>query len=516
MERAASYRQIEIDTRHVDVLDGIRALSIGLIFWFHLWQQSWLMPYWHTPQWLVSLGLPGVISFDFMPRSGFLFVDMMLLISAFCLFLPHARAVFYGEPVPSATQFYKKRLVRIVPPYYLSVLLIFLFVALPSGAYASAREMRVDLLSTLAFTQTFVPGVLLSTKLNGVLWTAAIEMQFYLLFPLLAKCFRKQPVLTYIGMAAVSMAYLHLFALGDTDRLRVTLNQLPGFFGVFANGMLAAYAFVWLTTRTGRKKWIAALSTAVALLCLYWISCMQKAAPSVSPVQVWQASNRHMLSVAFALLVLSSALAARWFRFLLSNRVMAFFAAISYNVYIWHQWLAVQFKQWRIPYWSGEQAPNFTGDKVWQWEYTLAVIGATLLAATLFTYLFERPVARRLLALKGPARCNQPAMQNNSIVTIRKDPTVTEEEKNPDMHYEFTPKGVCSTKITFDLTGDGKLSNVAFTGGCDGNLKAIGKLVEGEDAKQIASTLRGNACDGADTSCADQLARAIEEAVSQK
>ncbi len=507
MERAANYRKIEIDTRHVDVLDGIRALSIGLIFWFHLWQQSWLMPYWHTPQWLISLGLPSVVSFDFLPRSGFLFVDMMLLISAFCLFLPHARALFCGEPVPAAKQFYKKRLVRIVPPYYLSVLLIFSLVALPSGAYASGREMRVDLLSTLTFTQTFVPGVLLSTKLNGVLWTAAIEMQFYLLFPLLASCFRKQPAITYVGMVAVSMAYLHLFALGDPDKLRVTLNQLPGFFGVFANGMLAAYGFVWLSTRTGRKKWIAALSTAVALFCLYWISCMQKVAPAVSPVQIWQASNRYTLSLAFALLVFSSALAARWFRFLLSNRVMAFFAAISYNVYIWHQWLAVQLKQWRIPYWAGEQAPNFTGDKAWQWTYTLVVIGATLLTATLLTHLFERPVARRLLALRRPALFDKRTVQEASAAM---------EERNSGMHHEFIPEGVCSKKITFDLTDDGKLSNVAFIGGCDGNLKTIGKLVEGKDAEQIAAMLKGTSCDGGDTSCADQFARAIEEAASQK
>ena len=52
-----------------------------------------------------------------------------------------------------------------------------------------------------------------------------------------------------------------------------------------------------------------------------------------------------------------------------------------------------------------------------------------------------------------------------------------------------------------------------FVGGCDGNLKAIGKLVEGADAKQIAELLRGNDCGGRGTSCADQLARAIDQAL---
>ena len=57
--------------------------------------------------------------------------------------------------------------------------------------------------------------------------------------------------------------------------------------------------------------------------------------------------------------------------------------------------------------------------------------------------------------------------------------------------------------------------NVSFVGGCDGNLKAIGKLVEGADAKEIASLLRGNDCGGRGTSCADQLARAVEEALAE-
>ena len=80
-------------------------------------------------------------------------------------------------------------------------------------------------------------------------------------------------------------------------------------------------------------------------------------------------------------------------------------------------------------------------------------------------------------------------------------------------HVTFKPKGVCSMQIDFDLDDEKKLHNVAFVGGCNGNLKAIGKLVEGKDAKEIADILRGNDCGGRGTSCADQLAKAIDEAV---
>ncbi|MCR5327976.1 MAG: TIGR03905 family TSCPD domain-containing protein [Saccharofermentans sp.] len=77
-------------------------------------------------------------------------------------------------------------------------------------------------------------------------------------------------------------------------------------------------------------------------------------------------------------------------------------------------------------------------------------------------------------------------------------------------HVSFSPRGVCAMKIDFDIE-DGKLYNVKFIGGCNGNLKAIGKLIEGKDAKEVADVLRGNDCNMKGTSCADQLAKAIDE-----
>ena len=75
--------------------------------------------------------------------------------------------------------------------------------------------------------------------------------------------------------------------------------------------------------------------------------------------------------------------------------------------------------------------------------------------------------------------------------------------------FEYAPQGVCSHKINFDII-DGKLHNVRFTGGCPGNLIAISKLVEGKDAKEVATLLEGNQCGMRGTSCADQLAKAIK------
>ena len=78
---------------------------------------------------------------------------------------------------------------------------------------------------------------------------------------------------------------------------------------------------------------------------------------------------------------------------------------------------------------------------------------------------------------------------------------------------EYSPQGVCSKRITFTLDEENRIHDLAFEGGCNGNLKAIGRLVEGQDAKQIAGILKGNQCGMRGTSCADQLSLAIEKAL---
>ena len=81
--------------------------------------------------------------------------------------------------------------------------------------------------------------------------------------------------------------------------------------------------------------------------------------------------------------------------------------------------------------------------------------------------------------------------------------------------YIYTPKYVCSREIRFGLEG-GRVHNLRFIGGCDGNLKAIGKLLEGREAEEVIRLLKGNDCGGRGTSCADQLACALEEALEQE
>ena len=81
------------------------------------------------------------------------------------------------------------------------------------------------------------------------------------------------------------------------------------------------------------------------------------------------------------------------------------------------------------------------------------------------------------------------------------------------MQYEYKTKGTCSRSILFDIE-DGKVKNVQFIGGCNGNLKGIGALVEGMNVQDVISRVEGIQCGMKSTSCPAQLAQALKEAVN--
>ena len=80
------------------------------------------------------------------------------------------------------------------------------------------------------------------------------------------------------------------------------------------------------------------------------------------------------------------------------------------------------------------------------------------------------------------------------------------------MQYEFKTSGTCSQRILFDIE-DRIVKNVQFLGGCNGNLQGIGRLVEGMDVHEVIRRIEGIHCGSKATSCPDQLARALKEAI---
>ncbi|MBR6407206.1 MAG: TIGR03905 family TSCPD domain-containing protein [Clostridia bacterium] len=82
------------------------------------------------------------------------------------------------------------------------------------------------------------------------------------------------------------------------------------------------------------------------------------------------------------------------------------------------------------------------------------------------------------------------------------------------MDYTYEPKNVCPMQISFHIEDD-VITNISFYGGCNGNLKAISKLVDGWTVDKIEEALKGNTCGRRPTSCADQLAIAVRQAYNE-
>ena len=82
-------------------------------------------------------------------------------------------------------------------------------------------------------------------------------------------------------------------------------------------------------------------------------------------------------------------------------------------------------------------------------------------------------------------------------------------------HIEYKTTGTCAKVIVLDLDDNNIIHNCQFIGGCNGNLKAISKLVEGKSASEISQILKGNTCGPRPTSCADQLSIALLNAINE-
>ncbi len=83
------------------------------------------------------------------------------------------------------------------------------------------------------------------------------------------------------------------------------------------------------------------------------------------------------------------------------------------------------------------------------------------------------------------------------------------------MTYTHRNKGVCSSSVSFDIDDNGIVSNVRFIGGCNGNTQGVARLAEGRHADELIAALRGIRCGMRTTSCPDQLAQGIEEALKK-
>lgn len=365
--------------------DFLRVLAAWAVGAFHIWQQSWYSRP-AAEHWL---------------RAGSVGVDFLVMLSAFCLFLPWANTRQRGEPLPSCrpADFYRRRAARLLPAYYASLLFSLALAVYRSGW---SRALAVDLFTHLTLTQQLFPACYIGTQLNAVSWTLTVFALFYLVFPLLAPLCAKHPLPTLGALCLVQAGYsqwaLHQYGTGEYALL---FNQFPAFCGVLAVGMAAALVFA----RLARGGWtqhflLRAGCTALGAAALVRLNTLMHAQAAAAEYQRFQLVNRMPLVIAAAAVVVGFGLGLTLPA--PARRLLRGLAALTYSFYLWHQMLTVFLKyDLHLPAWQGVTPPNQLGDTVWMQQahalYWTAAIAVTLAAY----YGVEKPIAKRLHGKKG-------------------------------------------------------------------------------------------------------------------
>lgn len=365
-----------VDTARPAAADFLRVLAAGLVGAFHIWQQSWF-----------SLGS------DHWQRAGCVGVDWLVLLSAFCLFLPWANASAQGKPLPAArpAEFYRRRAMRLLPAYYINLLFS---LALAVYRRGWSRALVWDLAAHLTLTQQLFPQSYIGTQLNGVTWTLTVFALFYLVFPLLAPLCAKHPLPTLGALCLVQAGYsqwaLHQYGMGEYALL---FNQFPAFCGVLAVGMAAALVFAELAHGSWTVRFAPRTAcTALGVAAFVWLDRCMRLQAWAAEYQQFQLINRMPLALAAAAMLVCFGLGLTPPRPV--RRALHGLAALSYSFYLWHQMLVVFIKyDLQLPAWQGTAPPNQLGNTAWMQCADRLYWAAAILVSVAMYFLAEKPFA---------------------------------------------------------------------------------------------------------------------------
>jgi peptidoglycan/LPS O-acetylase OafA/YrhL len=335
-------------------------------------------------------------------------VALFFVLSGFLLYRPFAAARLEGRPAPSAARYLRRRLLRIVPAFWLALLVM--------GALGWIAVLDGDWWRYFGFVQ----NLSVATVLGGIrpAWSLCVEMSFYLVLPLwaigAARLLRGRPRVPQIRLEAVALGAVALASLlvralfFDADHGSLWLVTLPAFLDWFAVGMGLALGSVALAGREPgsallRRPWLAWAAAAACFAVVSLVVPLPRGL--VAAHTVWAHLAQHVLYIAVGALVALPGIfgvrpdaepVSRAIARFLGHPVMAWLGLVSYGIFLWHQPLLDQLLLQRLP----ERAPFLPFVTV----LVLTTAGAVAIAAASY-YLVERP----FLALKDPRRREAPA-----------------------------------------------------------------------------------------------------------
>ncbi len=361
-----------------EVLDGFRGLAILLVLVYHTWLFSW-----YTPD-IRAFGI--ALPFDVVARTGYLGVELFFFISAFVLFYPivdrHAR----GVPQANARTFAYRRFLKIAPSYG---------IALAATAW-SARSLHVPVVLPVVLAQhaLSIQNFFTNTfgQVNSVFWSLGVEVQFYLVFPLLAWAFVRRPLATAFAMVVAALAYRYGVAPCCLAIEPVT-RQVPAFLDIFAAGMLSAFGVWHLRARpalAARLRPFAPIVAAAALAELWALLVSANAITyDTNGREQWILLNRTFVALGVGSLVIATAFSANVVRRAIANPVLVYLSLVSYNLYLWHTLVMI----WL---WKHDAIASAThnphDDGRWKFAFIASGWAFSLGISSAITYFVERPL----------------------------------------------------------------------------------------------------------------------------
>ena len=419
----ARLRPLSAATQHTQPLDGLRGVAVLLIVMLHVTHtltrdargRGW-----------TALGLMDAEKVRAVWGFGATGVSLFFVLSGFLLFMPYARRLFSIGQQPSPTSFYRKRALRILPGYWTSLLLIVILIA---PGYIEKQEKWPDVIKHFLLIHNFDPTTF--GTINPVYWSMAIEVQFYLLLPLVAAglvALGRRGRWGWLTTAIVAgllasplYSWLTTLIVWPTQGFTIAGGlSLARYFGSFALGIAASILYIaateakvsWLpAAQAQRLGKIAGLVGATLYLAFILLNVVMRPGDASKPSDALNTINyffrEPIMAICYSGLLLGVILGwPRWAR-ALSGRFLIFIGGVSYSLYLWNEPIT---RKLVVP--LALQMPS-------EGLAILAAIGLTMLVtlplAFIFYTLIERPFIRIRLRQQLPAPAKSEPMREAAV-----------------------------------------------------------------------------------------------------
>jgi peptidoglycan/LPS O-acetylase OafA/YrhL len=357
--RLQRFYPLDNGPQEIHALDGLRAIAALSVLTFHFF---YIRGVYVGNLRTVVLGYNVAYVWQYL-QSG---VDLFFVLSGFLLFLPYARALLDARPLPSTRDFYRRRALRILPAYWVC-LLVLVVVRLPS--YVTKAGIK-DVLIHVALVHNLFP--IFNREIAGPFWTLAVEVQFYLLLPLIAWCIARvtnttgsatRIILSILGMIIIALALREgaAFLVADSVHVHgwraVVLNDVivlvtgaqGRYLEVFALGMLCSVIYVvsvqrgLLSSAVVRMFGLALAGSSLVvsyllaqLVTVRSDTMLGMAYYFMRPSDLEGIVGPILIGLGYALLLLGVLLSGGALAKLLSLAPLRFLGLISYSLYLWH------------------------------------------------------------------------------------------------------------------------------------------------------------------------------------